>query len=315
MKRLLAVLLLAGASVNAQTITQTFGTGANIFSIEFVEIGNPRNAADDTGFGSVAYTYNLGKYEISREQIEKANAVGDLGISLYDMSMFGGNGMNRPATGIGWNEAARFVNWLNTSQGFQAAYNFTTSGANYYITLWAAGQYSGNNQFRHKDAYYFLPSMDEWYKGSYYDPNKAGGAGYWNYATGSDSAPTAVNVGTAANTAVYSQTFVRGPADVSDAGGLSPYGTMAQGGNVWEWMETAYDQDNDLADENRAYSGGSWDSQTFDLDRSAPLSGSPVGESSWFSNFGFRVASIPEPSSFLLLVVGGTVVLVRCRKK
>ena len=26
-------------------------------------------------------------------------------------------GANKPATGVSWNEAARFVNWLNTSQG------------------------------------------------------------------------------------------------------------------------------------------------------------------------------------------------------
>ena len=27
-----------------------------------------------------------------------------------------------------------------------------------------------------------------------------------------------------------------GPADITNAGGLSKYGTMAQNGNVWEWV-------------------------------------------------------------------------------
>ena len=56
---------------SAQTITETFGSGANAFTMDFVTIGNPNNAADTTGspdpVGSVAYTYNLGKYEVSNK--------------------------------------------------------------------------------------------------------------------------------------------------------------------------------------------------------------------------------------------------------
>ena len=109
----------ATAVVNAQGITQNFGSGANSFSIDFVEIGNPGNVADTSGWpnpvGSVAYNYNIGKYEISRDMIEKANSAGSLGITMADMTSYGGNGVNMPATGINWYEAAKFVNWLNTS--------------------------------------------------------------------------------------------------------------------------------------------------------------------------------------------------------
>ena len=49
--------------------------------------------------------------------IEKANAEGGLEITLRDMTDVGGNGPNQPAQGPGWNQAARFVNWLNTSRG------------------------------------------------------------------------------------------------------------------------------------------------------------------------------------------------------
>ena len=48
----------------------------------------------------------------------------------------------------------------------------------------------------------------------------------------------AVASGVAAGTAVYNQP---GPADIFLAGGLSPYGTMAQGGNADEWEETELD--------------------------------------------------------------------------
>jgi len=79
---------------------------------------------------------------------------------------------------------------------------------------------------------YFLPSVDEWYKAAYYDPT---GGAYYDYPTGSNTAPTPVASGTAAGTAVYSGQV--GPANITLAGGLSPYGTMGQGGNVYEWDE------------------------------------------------------------------------------
>ena len=233
---LLSLAFLSGL-VSAQTITETFGSGANALTMDFVTIGNPGNAADATGnprpAGGVAYTYNLGKYEVSRDMIDKANSAGSLGITLYDMSSYGGNGANKPATGISWYEAAKYVNWLNTSTGWTTAYKFDGSGN---FQLWSSTDagYNANNLFRNSLAKYWLPSSDEWYKGAYGNPN-----GSWsNFPNGSDSAPMAVANGTAANTAVYNGQS--GPADINNAGGLSPYGTMAQGGNVWELMETEY---------------------------------------------------------------------------
>jgi hypothetical protein len=241
-------------------VIQTFGNGANQFSIEFVRIGNPGNAADTTGSpnpaGRVNYVYNIGKYEVSRDMITKANAAGSLGITLADMSSLGGNGANRPATGISWIEAARFVNWLNTSQGYQAAYNFTGSGANDNITLWGEGQYSESNPFRHKHAIYFLPSLDEWYKAAYGSP----GGTWYDYATGSNSVPSAVANG--ASGAVYGQPIPQGPADITNAGGLSAWGTMAQGGNAWEWNESAYDGSNDSPSEDRELRGGAYNNDS-----------------------------------------------------
>ena len=79
-------------------------------------------------------------------------------------------GPNKPTRYISWNEAARFVNWLNTSQGFQPAYQYSTQpGDPDYnpeeeASFWSsedAWQLGGENLFRHKDAAYFLPSEDE----------------------------------------------------------------------------------------------------------------------------------------------------------
>ena len=85
---------------------------------------------------------------------------------------------------------------------------------------------------------YFLPSVDEWYKAAYYD----GQLGvYYEFATGSNTAPTPVASGTTPQTAIYHQ---RTLAVSTQAGGFVTHETMAQGGNVWEWEETEYDHTN-----------------------------------------------------------------------
>ena len=97
------------------------------------------------------------------------------------------------------------------------------------IALWTteeAWQLGGENLSRHKDTHYFLPSMDEWYKAAYYDPSAVS---YFDYPTGHNTAPAAVTSGTDPNTAVYDQTLAQGPANVTEAGGLSPYGIS------WGW--------------------------------------------------------------------------------
>ena len=310
MNRLFAVFLLGSLSAQAQTITHSFGSGVNQFSIDFVTIGNPGNAADTTGSpnpaGSVGYVYKIGKYEISRDAIIKANAFGSLGISLQDMNGYGGNGLNRPATGISWYEAAKFVNLLNLNKGYQVAYNLTFNWMGHpTVSVWSSGQYNGSNHLRHKDAYYFLPSWDEWYKAAYFDPNKATAPGYWNYPTISDNAPTPVSSGLLSGTAVYGRSTSAGPADVTDAGGLSAYGTMAQGGNVWEWNESAYE-----------YRGGAWNT--------APSLPTELSVTSRYDQqdpflevnaVGFRVASVPEPSSLSLFFASGIALSILWRRK
>jgi formylglycine-generating enzyme required for sulfatase activity len=159
--------------------------------------------------------------------------------------------------------------------------------------------------FRNSNAKFWLPSTDEWYKGAY---GKANGS-WSNFPNGSDSAPTPVAGGTTANTAVYNAQS--GPADITNAGGLSAYGTMGQGGNVWEWIETAYDGSNNTAGENRVLRGGSWGITSLTLGASYRFVNSPTNED---NIFGFRVASVPEPSTGLLVVLGLSGLLLKRRK-
>ena len=240
--------------------------------------------------------------------INKVNSSSGLNISMVLDT--GSPTANKPATGISWNEAARFVNFLNASKGYQAAYKFSGSGINDNISLWQSGDagFDASNAFRNKNAFYFLPSADEWHKAAFYNPNSAS---YFRYATSSDSAPSAITSGQLG--AVYNHGL--GPSDVNQAGSLSPYGTMAQSGNAWEWEESAFDQINDSAGENRGLRGGSWEYSASFL--YARQSQSPALDKSTqgFYDVGFRVAMVPEPSSLSLLLAGGAVLVAGRRRK
>jgi formylglycine-generating enzyme required for sulfatase activity len=303
----------------------SFGSGGNTFNMEFVTIGNPNNVADTTGApnpaGRVTYTYDIGKFEVSEDMIDKYNLNFGWANSLaIDKNT---RGTAKPATNVSWNEAARFVNWLNTSTGGSAAYKFTSGGVNDNIEVWTSADtadYDSSNPYRSIRAKYFLPSYNEWYKAAYYNPNNST---YYNFANGSDTAPGAVASGTADNTAVYNQSHGQDPADVDQAGGLSPYGVMGLGGNVIEWEESSGDLLNSSGSSLRGFRGGSWDISSSDQSSSARNGG--VNPSDPFFTVGFRVASlsssappaVPEPSMMVigtLFGLGGLMAKRRMKK-
>lgn len=256
----ISLLILFGLAFVARSYADSFGVGTNQFSIAFVSVGNAGNGGDANSrdqLGGVPYDYSMGTYEISQEQVNLAVAGGLAGVAA------GAWGNSQPATFMKWYEAAAFVNWLNTSTGYTPAYNLTynggTTNSSWVMSLWSPAEAwinGGQNLYRNQNTHYFLPSENEWFKAAFH-MNNGVTANYWNYATGSNAAPTPVASGTAAGTAVYDQSLTAPPANVQTAGGLSSYGTMGQDGNVAEWTESSVTGTNTIPSADRAIWGGS----------------------------------------------------------
>jgi formylglycine-generating enzyme required for sulfatase activity len=83
----------------------------------------------------------------------------------------------------------------------------------------------------------------------------------------------------------------------------SVYGTFDQGGNVWEWNET-------LIGSNRGLRGGSANYSDNYLTSYVRKDYNPDYER---YDIGFRVTSVPEPATLLLLGLGGLALLRKRR--
>jgi formylglycine-generating enzyme required for sulfatase activity len=73
---------------------------------------------------------------------------------------------------------------------------------------------------------------------------------------------------------------------------VSAYGTLDQGGDVFQWNEA-------LIGSYRGLRGGDWGDSSADLASSNRFNANPSNES---YIIGFRVAEIPEPGSLVMLL-------------
>ena len=86
---------------------------------------------------------------------------------------------------------------------------------------------------------------------------------------------------------------------------VSAYGTFDQGGDVFQWNEA-------LIDSSRGLRGGLWGYYSGNLASSSRSHDIPTLESYFV---GFRVASVPEPASIILVVCGAIGVLIWWRRR
>ncbi len=289
MRRLIAVLivfLLAGVSK-----ADVFNLGAGLTSLDFVTVGNAGNAADDsTGYGVVDNVYAIGKYEVTAGQYTEFlnNVAATDTYGLYNTNMWsdakgckiqqsGPSGSytysvaadraNRPVNFVSFWDATRFGNWLHNGRGS----GDTESGA--YVNIGNQSTFA-----RQADAMYWIPSENEWYKAAYHMNDGVTG-NYFDFPTSSDTIDSSM--------ANYGNS-VSDTTDVGTYANASPYGTFDQGGNVWEWNETA------ITSSTRGLRGGYFGSSSSSFLQTSTRGGAdPTGE---YNYRGFRVASVPEPA-------------------
>ncbi len=267
---------------NANTITH----GSTTVSMDFVNMGNPENVADTTGYGSVGYNYQIGKYEVTVVQFSKALAA-DSRIGSGNENYWNDGtrtvGADAPVANANWYEAAKFCNWLTTGDALSGVYQFNGSGTLNKI----------DRSFRNDtDMAYVLPTEDEWYKAAYYKPQNDGS--YSLFANGLDTAPIH---GTVNGWNYNSNELVNVPPNYTwetGFGGVEQNGTYDMMGNVAEWTESTYSYD----ETQYITRGGDYGTSPSILSSSLYISSDPNNE---FSSVGFRIAAIPEPSSIALL--------------
>jgi formylglycine-generating enzyme len=303
-------------------------------AIETVPVGNAGNASDTrydaSGFGAVSYNYQIGKYEVTAGQYtEFLNAVAkDDPNGLYNTAMgdsagsFGANiqragtspnfsysvdpdWANRPVNWVSLWDAARFTNWLHNGQPIGPQGPETTENGAYHDV--------GNEDLfgRNVGAKFFIPTEDEWYKAAYHDKTAGLAANYFDFPMGSNIFPgnditETTKSGNNANW--FSNGYAIGPQYYRTAVGEfelsdSPYGTFDQGGNVWEWNETAVG--GILLGTDRRLRGGSFEMDSFVVELHASFDHRYADPSGEGYTLGFRVASIPEPITLLLGCLAG----------
>ncbi len=338
MKRLFAVtaaLMLLGMGIAAQ---------ASI-TIETVPVGDVGNAADTrvmmydgtTGYGSVGYNYSIGKYEVTAGQytaflnavaatdiyglyyIGMSNTINGCGITQSGASgsftySVASDFVNRPVNYVSYWDSCRFANWLGNGQptGLQDA-STTERGA---YTLDGYNGIDGRTIQRNAGWKWAITSEDEWYKAAYYKGGSTS-AGYWLYATSSDTAPGRDMVDASGNNANYRTGSGAYPIDsgmsTTVAGEFqdsnSPYGTFDQGGNVEELNDVVtriYD-----GRALRGLRGGAFNGDVQGIQASFRGGWNPLNSA---NSIGFRVSTVPEPSS-LIALAGGLVGLLGMRRR
>lgn len=277
---LFSALLLTGAS--ADTVRG--------ISIDFVTIGHAGNAADTrtmrdgtSGYGAVGYEYRIGKYEITNAQWNSfttaAGAPTGTPATGYDQTATY-TGAQQPTNMVSWLEALQFCNYLTSGDKSKGVYQFGGSNAN-------PGSYLGTNRQAAQATYglvYFLPTENEWHKAAYYKPN---GTGYSVFANGTSSIPYADN-GWNYIDGAYSAHWNVG------TGIIEQNGTFDMMGNAWEMVETVAG----------CLRGGSYGDDYADLAYSSRVTYAADSE---FASAGFRIATVPEPTTLLMLGIGGLI--------
>ncbi len=190
---------------------QNGGAGPQVtyqYGIEFVTIpggsqfypgGSPNDLpglSPGVGRGAVAEDFRIGRYEVGRaswnaffnaaEQVRIATGQPIPWLSLPG-GLSGGGQYGRTGN-ISWRTAAIYCNWLHNDQALTRA---AFMGGAYDVSTFTFGNGGFNDQLTHSPgARFFIPSMDQWMRAGFFDPNHNSPqyGNWWQFGHASDVA-------------------------------------------------------------------------------------------------------------------------------
>ena len=166
--------------VGVASLLGAMAVPARAITYDLVAVGNAGNANDTTGYGAVAYDYQIGKYDVTIGQytaflnavaatdtysLYHASMATDLAIAgisqagspgTYTYSVIAPSGSNppgasspgnRPITYVSWFDSARFANWMANGQPTGAQNSTTTENGAYNINGATTGVAPAKNGF------------------------------------------------------------------------------------------------------------------------------------------------------------------------
>ena len=302
--------------VHAEPTTTTYDSNL------WMTVGDPGNAADTTGYGAVAESFRIMKYEFTNQQYTTflnsaaktdTNSLfnenmgsdprggitrkGSSGSFTYELKP---NMGDKPVNYVSWFDAARLSNWMMNGSTDSSS---TETGA-YTLTDVAT---SGTAPTVSPFATFYIPTENQWYKAAYYSPNRGGEGvpGYYKFATQSDSVllsgtagSTGDGSGSTGSVANFSRNADWNSLDgnvttVGTNGGPGAYGTFDMSGNVSEWNDL-----DETPNSLRGIRGGGWNGSTYSL--SSTSRGTSKASDENFHSLGIRLAApvaVPVSSS------------------
>ncbi len=314
--------------------------GVSTFSREgfaFSLIDSPGNATFSStnrppwypvqGRGSVGYSYGLARTEVTTEQwIGFANTFSTQGGSFTNFAQpirwgaqrdptYTGPGQRWrldpsnpnaaavPVWGINWRESAMLCNWLHNGRSSDPA--SLTHGA-YETSTFGFPDNDFFNGFtdqiiRSPGAQFWIPSLDEWIKGAFYDPAQQR---WWASHYGSDTPPVSGLPGTPGTQTTSGLPYGSSSTDyyipLNAYETQSPYGLLSTSGGPHEWFEDAVGPSAATGlPTYRLFYGNGGTSLDNDLIYFAGFTGDlPTGGAS----NSFRVATVPEPGAMFVLM-------------
>jgi len=309
----------------------------NDYDFDFTTITHPNNPGFSLeppgqyhhGRGSVGYEYRMSKFEISTTQwLEFANAVAPKSPQwalAMDADRWGARLNSSTFTyelrtdidcpgdvhvgGMSFGQAAMYCNWLHNGKKTDDA---SLSTGAYDIVDLQMGRAVVSNYQHLPGADYWIPTMDEWMKAVYWDPNKATDDGWWWFPHMSDDFPVHGPPGVGETSTGYLDTrddwFEFRIGDYPDT--VTPWGLIDATGGVQEWTESELTP----GDGRLIRKGGSLGDLglgTLHLDQANALQSAFGGNGRL--NTGLRIASaVPAPGSVTTFM---TVIALNARRR